>query len=72
MPENVVSLPATTTYTVEQALNSALQYDREVGLSELILVGHDVEGELFIRSSRMTRKDALWLAEKLRSYAMGV
>lgn len=30
-------------------------------LTDVILVGYDVDGALFIRSSHLSRKDSLWL-----------
>lgn len=67
---NVLNFPATTTLTPEQALHSALKFAKEYGLQDALIVGYDEDGELFVRSSRMDRKDALWLAEQLRLYAL--
>lgn len=62
----VLSLPATTTFTPEQALNSALSLD----MQDVLIIGYDQDGELVIRSSRMNRMDALWLLEKAKSWAL--
>lgn len=69
--DNVRSLPPTVTYTVEQALQDALQYAQVKGLADVLIVGEEPGGALFIRSSRMTRKDALWLAERSRFHSLG-
>lgn len=67
---NVISLAAAVTFTPEQALKSALDFANEVGLSEVLVIGYDTDGDLFIRSSRMERKDALWMAEYAKLHAM--
>lgn len=66
---NVLTFPATTTLTVGQALDSANGM-REL-LTDVLIVGYDTGGALYVRSSRMDRKDALWLAEQLKKYALG-
>lgn len=40
-------------------------------LKDVLGVGYDGDGFLIGRSSKMDRKDALWLSEKLRAYALG-
>ncbi len=50
---------------------SAMEFVENDNLQDVLIVGYDGDGELVIRSSRMDRKDALWLSEKLRSYALG-
>lgn len=71
---NVTHLPPTTTFTPEQALQSALDFTTDGSLTEVLVVGYlereDGPTDLFIRSSRMTRRDALWFAEQLRLYAL--
>ena len=63
---NVISLPATTTFKPEQALNSALSLD----LSDVLIVGYDTEGALAIRSSNMTCAEALFLLERAKAWAL--
>lgn len=53
-------LPATTTYTAEQALQAALADE----LSDVLVLGYNAEGELVVRSSRLTCAEALFLANK--------
>ena len=67
----VLSFPASTTALPEQALASALSYAEAGRLQDVLIVGYDDDGDLYVRSSRMDRKDALWLSEQLRQYAVG-
>jgi len=62
---NVFSLPATTTFTAEQAIESA----KSLNLVDVMIIGYDQEGDFVLRSSRMDRKDALWLAELAKKWA---
>lgn len=62
--------PATTTNTVEQALASAVSFQDR--LTDVLIVGYDDAGDLYVRSSRMSRQDALWLAHALIDYARNV
>jgi hypothetical protein len=62
----VIALPASVNYTAEQALNSALM----VGLTDVLVLGYDAEGVLTIRSSRMTRAEAVFMAKKAEQWAM--
>jgi hypothetical protein len=67
---NVLDFPPTTTMTPKQALLSALDMANAEALSDVLVVGYTCDGALFVRSSRMDRKDALWLSEQLRAYAL--
>jgi len=62
---NVIALPASTNFTPEQALASAASLD----LSDVLVVGY-LEGELVVRSSRMTRAEALFLLENAKAWAL--
>lgn len=64
--EKVISLPASTNYTAEQALHSALKAD----LTDVMVIGYDEDGDLFVRSSKMTRAEGLFMVEKAREWAM--
>ena len=66
----ITSLPATTTFTPRQALLSAMEFVDNYNLQDVLIVGYDGTGELVVRSSRMDRKDALWLSEMLRDWAL--
>lgn len=56
--------------TPQQALLSALEFANNNNLQDVLIVGYDGDGDLLVRSSRMDRKDALWLSEQLRIYAL--
>ena len=64
--DKVMRLPASTNYNAEQALHSALQAD----LTDVMIIGYDQDGNLFIRSSRMTRAEGLYMTEKAREWSM--
>jgi hypothetical protein len=66
----VIALPASTSFTPEQALLSMLEFARNDNLSDCLLVGYDAAGTLLIRSSRMTRADALFLLEKAKEWSV--
>ena len=69
MTAALFSLPASTTLTAEQALQSALQYAQEKNLTDVLIAGYDADGDLFIRSSRMTCAEALFMANKAARWA---
>lgn len=64
-PTNLLRLPASTTFTVEQALHAALQDD----LEDVLIAGYASDGTLCVRSSRMTCAEALFLATKMARWA---
>ena len=66
----ITTLPASTTFTPKQALLSAMEFVENDNLQDVLIIGYDGDGELIIRSSRMDRKDALWLSELLRNWAL--
>lgn len=66
MTDGVFRLPASTTYNVEQALASAQQEN----LQDVLIIGYDAEGVLFIRSSRMTCAEAAFLANKAMHWSL--
>jgi hypothetical protein len=66
----ITSLPASTTFTPEQALLSALDLAQNDNLQDVLIVGYDQDGELLIRSSRMSRQGALWISEMLKQWAL--
>jgi hypothetical protein len=66
---NLIRLPPTTTMTAQQALESAL-VDTESGyLKDVLICGYDDNGDLFIRSSRLTCAEAFFLASKAARWA---
>lgn len=66
MNDQVVELPPSESFTAEQALHSALASE----LTDALIVGYDSEGLLIIRSSKMTRAEAMFLAEHAKRWAM--
>jgi hypothetical protein len=67
--DNITRLrpPAHTGMSVPMALESAKLAD----LQDVLIVGYDQEGNLIVRSSAMSRRDALWLAVKAQQHALG-
>lgn len=63
---NVFGFPPSTTFTPDQALASAGQ----LALKQVLVIGYDEDGELTVRSSRMTRGEALWLVEHARHHVL--
>lgn len=57
-----------TTMTPVQALHSALA-DAEKGLQDVLIIAYDAQGALYIRSSRMTCAEALFMANKAMRWA---
>lgn len=68
--KTVHPLPASTTFTPRQALLSALNFSDHDNLQDVLIIGYDADGDLVIRSSRMDRKDALWMVEKARDWVL--
>jgi hypothetical protein len=66
MNTNIIGFPATTTFTPDQALASAAQLEPQ----DVLVVGYDKDGDLIIRSSRMSLQDSLWLCEMLKKHIM--
>ena len=65
MSAAVFRMPASTTLTVDQALDSA----KNDKLTDVLIAGYDEDGVLCIRSSRMTCAEALFLAIKMAQWA---
>lgn len=68
--QNVIALPASVNYTAEQALCSALDFCREKGLTDVIVLGYDTDGALYVRSSKLTRADGLFMTKKAEEWCM--
>lgn len=64
---NVSQMPASENFTPELALKSALT----IGLSDVLILGYDEAGHMIVRSSRMTRAEALFMLEKGKDRCMG-
>lgn len=59
-------LPPSTTMTVDQALDAAKHCD----MKNVIAIGYDADGDFVLRSSRMTREQALWIIESARLWIL--
>lgn len=68
--KNVIALPASVNYTPEQALLSALEFTRCDNLTDVLITGYDSDGALIVRSSKMSRADAVFMLEKAKGWAM--
>lgn len=64
--EMIIDLPSTN-MTPEQALESAMR----LNLTEVVVLGYDDEGKFKVRSSKMTRAEALFLIELGKKHALG-
>lgn len=65
MTAALFKLPVSISFNAEQALQSAL----DVGLTDVLIIGYDVDGDLCIRSSRMTCAEATFMALKAQHWA---
>ena len=61
---NLIRLPPTTTMTAEQALQSALVDAEAKHLTDVVICGYDADGSLYIRSSRLTCAESMFLLTK--------
>ena len=68
--ENVIALPASTNFTPEQALLSALEFCRTDNLTDVLVIGYDADGVLAIRSSKMTRAEAIFMLEQAKLWSL--
>lgn len=68
--ENVIALPASTAFSPEQALRSALEFTRTDNITDVMVIGYDNDGVMIIRSSRMSRADALFMLEKAKQWVL--
>jgi hypothetical protein len=66
---NLVRLPPTTTMTAEQALQSALVDAEDKHLTDVLICGYDKDGDLYIRSSRLTCAESMFLCMKAMRWA---
>jgi len=62
----VIDLPASTNYTPELALAQALKYN----LTDVLIVGYDIDRDLVVLSSRMTRAEGLFMVKKAEEWTM--
>lgn len=67
---NVTALPATATFTPEQALLSMMEFVRGNNLKHVLVIGVDGAGQLAIRSSRMDTALANLLIDHAKMYSL--
>lgn len=72
MADKVISLPAHTNMTVEQCLHLSTRESGADGWQDVMVLAYDEEEKLVVRSSHMSRKDALWLLMAAVDHARGV
>ena len=65
---NVIALPASANFQPDQALKSTMDMGERV--TDVLIVGYAEDGDLFVRSSHMTRAEAVFLLEKAKEWAM--
>ena len=65
---NVIALPASSNFQPDQALKSAMDMGERV--TDVLIIGYDADSDLFVRSSHMSRAEALFLLEKAKEWAM--
>ena len=63
----VIALPPSVNFNPEQALHSALSFGES--LTDVLVIGYE-DGCLIVRSSKMTRAEALFLLEKAKQWAL--
>lgn len=66
---NVIRLPPSSTMTPVQALESALVDAEQDFIQDVMIIGYDHRGDLFVRSSKLTCAEALFLANKAMRWA---
>ena len=66
---NLLRLPPSTTMTAQQALESALVDAESNHLKDVLICGYDEGGDLYIRSSRITCAEAMFMATKAARWA---
>ena len=47
-----------------------MDYAENGGLQDVMVIGYDYEGELFVRSSKMTRAEGLFMVKKAEEWSM--
>jgi L-ascorbate metabolism protein UlaG (beta-lactamase superfamily) len=66
MSKKIAFLPASSTMTAEQALDSMKHLEPK----DVVVIAYDEDGDLLIRSSRLVRRDALWMLEVAKIHIM--
>lgn len=58
-----------TTMTPAQALHSAMADCEDGGMQDVLIIAYDADGDLYIRSSKMTCAEAFFMANKAMRWA---
>lgn len=66
----VVNFPVSSNLSVEQVLAAVTKEQKD--FSQVLIIAIDADEEIIVRSSHMTRQDALWLVESGRLHALGL
>ncbi len=66
---NVIALPASVNFTPMQAVQSMANFGED-DLKDVLCIGYDADGSLIIRSSRLTRAEALFLLKKAEQWVL--
>ena len=72
MTDKIVSLPAHANMTVEQCLQLSTRESGAGGWRDVMVLAYDAEDKLVVRSSHMSRKDALWMLMAAADHARGI
>lgn len=67
MAGNVVDLGPHCRMTVDETLDLC----KRDNMTDVIVVGYDADDEVVIRSSKMSRADAVYLLEQAKLHALG-
>lgn len=59
-----------TNKTVAEALAEVTSEFEDKGIQCLLIIGFDSDGDLYARSARLSRADALWLIEAAKDNAL--
>lgn len=65
--ENVLKFPNCKIETPEEVLNTCINFDR---LTDVLILGLGKEDNLVVRSSKMSRADALFILEKAKQWVL--
>jgi len=62
-------IPLSTNMTVEQALHSAVVDAKDGNIQDVMIIGYDENGGLYIRSSELNCAQAMFMANKAFRWA---
>lgn len=71
MADNVVLFPAHANMTVSDCLGLATRESSADEWQDVVVLAYDKDGGVVVRSSHMSRKDALWLLMEAVDHARG-